>query len=152
MIPSVIDDFYDKLQTMAATAFEDHDQLTDAFDIQNNSDLKLKLGYGIDIRSGNRQAGALDCDYALEKVIVITNTIENPGTDKDIVKRKVAEKALLNAQINMIKQAEVDPNVVASCDKFEYSGDNGIEETFTEKKRFLMIQTTFNLILTKNRS
>lgn len=115
--------------------------------IEENSALSLNRGWGFQVSAGTNTKRKIGCKLSIEREFIITNTIVQRGTARDITIKESAEKTLLEDQFKVIKEFETNPKIAESVSayvgKFEFQGDNGIELIFDGKTNFIMIRSSF---------
>ena len=132
------------LNTKLATVFPlPHRKLTNPFWIDQNDALTLNRGYGFYLGFGSNTNRYVGCNLTLQRQVIVTNTVVNRGTDRDIQIRESAELLLLEDQFNLIKAIELDSSLSGNTAKFTYTNDNGIESIFLGQNNYLKITTSF---------
>lgn len=142
---SAISNIYDAIKTRVATIYPTKRELSDSLFIDNNDELSLNDGYAIHFGTGVNTNRQLGCQYSLQRVITITLTRLIKGTHKDIDKIETIEKLILEDHILLVKDFTENENIGAVVVKRDYVTDGGIERVFTDKKNFIMMETTFQI-------
>lgn len=138
---------YDALKARVVALLPTHLALTNPYAPEQNTEMALKIGYGIRVAAGENSKRNLSCVLSVNRGMEIVLTRKYYGSELNRDAKEAAEKALLEDQFLLIKDVEKDPTLALSgtlC-KFEYVGDTGIEFVFNEDKPFLMIVSSFNM-------
>lgn len=142
---TVVSNVYDAIRTAVQTLFPNKRELSDAIVIDNNDDLTLNDAYGIHFAFGNNTFRLVGCRYSLQRSVSIILTRMIRGTHKDIAKIIEIEKYLLEDQRTLVADFSENQNIGAVTIKRNYVSDGGIERIFTDKKNYIMIETTFEV-------
>lgn len=147
----IIQPAYDALITQVVTSLAMHQELDDNVVIENNSELKLKLGFAIEWGAADNTEKTLDCNESIKQTVYITNTIAVRGTLLDKTARKTAEKALLENCYTLAVAIGKNPQLDNTCDHCKFSGHNGIEPLFDDNNKvFIMTRSTYTIEVIKN--
>lgn len=143
---SKISTIYDAMVTRLAITFPNHFRLPVVYAIEANPEPMISLGYAIRIGSASNLNRHVGCQMDIERLMVVSITREFKALELDIGPKATVEKLLLEDQYSLILDFEKnfalnDPSVSA-C---QFVGDNGIEIVFTERNRFLKIESTFRI-------
>lgn len=142
---SSISNIHDNLYTLVAATLTNHAELRRPTNIELNSDLFLKKGFGISVSSAVRGTRNISCRYWLQRDFIITNTLAIYGTDTSNTIRKIAEKTLLENQKLLITALETDNTLSGYCNNLRFVNDAGIEFIHVDEKDYIMLQSTFTL-------
>jgi hypothetical protein len=141
----IFSEMFDEFESAAATIFSTHQELDDNILIENNSELKLKLGFCLewkDVQNTERHLNG----FSAKQTCVVTNTLANDGFDNDVATRKLATKTILQNCSNLIEWVEENPHLNAKAASIKFLDHPGPEQIFDEnKKAYLMIQATYTL-------
>jgi len=143
---SVISTVYDTVDTHLGTLFSGtHKKFYDPRELGVNDTYALGRGYGFYLGPGNNTNRNISCKLSVQRELVVSLSIINRGTAKDISIRQTAEKQLLEDHFTLIKSFEQDPTLEDLLAKLIYSGDNGIENVFTDRNNYLVIESSFDI-------
>ncbi len=140
---SAISEIYDVVKTTLTDVYSAKKAwpLTNPYDIEDNSDLYLKRGYGFYMGAG-LDKGTMTNEIEMNRELIVTLTLETGAAQNTNKIRESAEKELLEEQAKLLKLLHSDPAISGKA-SVVYQNDNGIESIFGEKENFIMIQSRF---------
>lgn len=141
---SKISQIHDAIYARVISLLPNHKELTNPRFMEQNDALYLRKGFAINITSGENTNRDFACSLSYRRTLLLTNTLQVFGTDRDTTLRKTTEKNLLEDQFLLIKDIEKDPTLNQVTNQINFLSDNGIQEVFFEQGSFLMIQSQIN--------
>ena len=123
-------------------------QLVNPYDIDENTDSALKLGWGIALNSGTNTRRELSCRLSLERTITITFTRARYRSEFNTSQQETNEKLLFEDQYLLIKDLENEPminNATSGIVKFTFESDGGVESVTGESDAYIKLSSIFSL-------
>lgn len=149
---SNISDGFDAIKLAIQTLFPSHQQLTNPYDVAENTTLQLMKGWGIAFGPATNSRRKLACHLSVNRTISIPLTRVRSGSSLDTLKKETNEKLLLEDQYVLIKEMEknvtVNNNNVIT--RFEYTSDNGIETVLSDNDHYIVLVTNFEMEYLEN--
>jgi hypothetical protein len=119
-------------------------QLVNPYDIEENTDSALRLGWGISFGSATNTRREL----SIERTINITFTRARFRSEFNTSQQETNEKLLFEDQYLLIKDLEKEPtinNAVSGIAKFSFDSDGGVESVTGESDAYIKLVTVFSL-------
>lgn len=144
---SNISDAFDAIKTLVETTLPDHKQLTNPYDIGENTTDSLLQGWGLALNAGLNTQRELSCRLSLQRTISIPIARARHGSSLDTLKKETNEKLLLEDQFLIVKALEKDPTVNdnATITRFVFTGDGGIETVYADSDAYIVLISNFEL-------
>lgn len=122
-------------------------QLSNPYDVDENTTSALQKGWGIAIGSASNTNRQLSCNLSLQRTMTIVLTRRRYANELDTVPKETAEKQLLEDQYILIKDLEKAialNSAVSGLTRFQYTSDGGIESVI-EGDAFIKLVTDFEM-------
>ena len=142
---------YDAIKTKLDTLFPSSSgyiQLVNPYDIDENTDSALRIGWGIAFGSATNTRRELSCRLSIERTITITFTRARFRSEFNTSQQETNEKLLFEDQYLLIKDLENEPminNATSGITKFTYESDGGVESVTGESDAYIKLSTVFSL-------
>lgn len=136
---SKISDIIDQLHTIVSDTLTEYKEMSDAFILEDNSDLDLRLGYTIlplPANNTNRETG---CRLSINRDFTITLTMRVFSTENNRTAVRTGIKDLLEDHFSLVKAIENDPSLEANAAKGLYISDEGIGIIAGERDGYLFL-------------
>lgn len=141
---TTFNDVYDDVRTICQTVFSTRTELNNPYFVEDDADIMFDNAWTLSI-GASTNSNRFICGKASmlrDFVVVLVNRYFAPS--RDINARITAEKTIVNAQIDLIKYIEAQPqtdNIV----QIRYDSDGGIEFLEGDRFGFLVLQTTIQV-------
>jgi hypothetical protein len=146
---SKISTFYDALITLINNTFTGSDaklELDDPYNPENNNEVILKNGFGVQIGELVNDKRTLEGKTTFSKRVSVIFTRQHFGSDRNAAVRRTTEKNLLEDELTLIKAIWNDGGTLSSSvSHMIFETDGGIESIFNDKTNFLMLRMDFNI-------
>jgi hypothetical protein len=144
---SNISDAFDAIKTLLETTFPTHKQLSNPYEVPENTTAALMKGWGLALGPGTNTNRNLSCHLSVGRTISIPITRTRHGSSLITAKNETNEKLLLEDQYLLIKAMEKDPTVNdnETITKMIFVGDDGIESVLSDNDHFITIVSRFEL-------
>ena len=146
---SLLSSLIDAIDTRLAVILPSHHVLTDPYQINRNSELSLKQGYGLAINSGTNTNRQIGCALTIQRDITVTISRNFITREFDQATKETTYKNLIEDQLLVIKEFEKDPSISYTLGNkmtnFVFRNDSGIIPVFDGKFDYLMIQSVFSI-------
>lgn len=139
---------FDAIKTKMGTLFPSHIQLSNPYDIEENTIAALELGWGVALGPGTNSNRNLSCNMSIQRTITITITRRRYANELDTESKESAEKSLLEDHYTLIKALEKENTLNSTTSgiaRFVYLSDAGIEVVDTTSDSYIKISTEFEL-------
>lgn len=139
---------FDAIKTKMGTLFPSHIQLSNPYDIEENTTASLELGWGVALGPGTNSNRNLSCNMSIQRTITMTLTRRRYANELDTESKESAEKSLLEDHYTLIKAMEKEGTLnstVSGIARFFYASDNGIEVIVAESDSYIKLSTVFEL-------
>ena len=136
------------LKAKMGTLFPSHIQLSNPYNIEENTALSLSLGWGVALGPGRNSNRNFSCNMSIQRTITITLTRRRYAKELDTDSKETAEKDLLEDHYILIKAMESETTLnstVSGIARFYYSSDGGIEVVVAESESYIKLSTEFEL-------
>jgi len=135
---------YDSIFTIIEATFPNKMELINPYVIEDNNELFLKEGYGIELGSVVLSDAFARVQRQFQRNISISFTKQVIATDKKAAPRIVAEKLLFTEELQLITALKNG----LPCDFCEFVGDEGIE--FIGEGTVNFMRSRMNFIINYN--
>lgn len=144
---SNISDAFDAIKTLMETTFPSHQQLTNPYDVGENTTQQLMKGWGIALGPGFNSEKTISCRISLKKTILIPLTRVRHGSSLLTTNKETNEKLLFEDQFTLIKALEKDPTVSGggSITAMKYVADQGIEVVYGDSDHYIVVNSAFEM-------
>jgi len=146
---SLISDGFDalvlRIETVLDTATNGYTRLPNPYNVQDNTELKLRKGYGVALQSAENTQRNVNCKFSVSRTMEVVLTRLYTGYEENAVERASTEKLLLEDQYKIINDLEQDVTINGQTMYTRWVTDGGIEYVAGETGRFLMLRTQFSL-------
>lgn len=141
---STITDIFNQVNTLLSNTYSStHLKMVDPYNIDLNDEFILNRGYGFFMGPAINTQRLLSCQLSLERQVVISLSVINRGTDRDVDIRESAELLLLEDHFNLVQAVEADATLQGLTAKIAYQGDAGIERVYLDKSNYIYMQSSF---------
>ena len=137
----IFDTIYDQIFTVIETTFPDKFELINPYVIEDNNELYLKNGYGVEIGPMVTTESFARQIRQFTRVINISFTKRVLSSDKITSVRRASEKSLVSDQLALV--VALKNNIAA--DLVEFVSDDSVEVVSAEQDQFLWLRTSFNI-------
>lgn len=143
---TTISNIYDELYLLLPALFPSKKALADSYNIYNNDEFFLADGFGIYVGPASNTRREVACRLSISRQITITLSKAPYAGHKDLDKIKIAEKALLEEHLTLVKDfSKNNTYPYLTSVKRNFIGDSGIERVFGESRSYLSIRLTFEI-------
>ena len=139
---------YDAIKSRMVALFPSAIQLVNPYDVEENSDPALKLGWGIAFGSGSNSRRELSCRLSVERTMTIVFTRARYRSEFSILQQETNEKLLFEDQYTLIKDLEKTPminNAVSGITVFTFESDGGVESVVSDSDAYIKLVSEFTL-------
>lgn len=142
---------FDAIKAKLATLYppgSGYYQLTNPYNIEENTDSAKELGWGIALGHGANTKRNLSNQMSLQRTIRIILTRRRYANELDTDSKESAEKSLLEDQFLLIRSLELEPainNATSGITRFVYVGDDGIESVLADNDSYIKLSSEFEL-------
>ena len=147
---SKVSDVTDALYSLVGTALSTYNELSDPYELENNTELFLRKGYGIAINDGmNNLEQSTSCHrwtvrtYTFSLVNKITTTRENKTSMKTL------QKSIMEDQETVLQAIYDDSTLGGDAVHIEYQSDTGIQYLDIEQIKYFRVDTTLEVTYIK---
>lgn len=131
-----------RVETVLGTGYT---RIPNPYNIEDNTELKLKKGYGLALRDAVNSKRQTNCKFSVNRTVEVILTRLYTGYEENAVDRASLEKLLLEDQYKIINDFEQDFSINGTTMYTRWETDGGIEFVAGETGRFLMLKTQFSL-------
>lgn len=144
---SNISDAYDNLRTRLAAVLPNHKELVDPYNLERNSELFLKQGWGVVVGAGENTSRDIGSRFSVSRRMVVVITRAVAGGDIDVSTRVTAEKTLLEDQKTVINDLQYNGTLNNSAGVFrtDFVSDAGFEPALDDKVGFIALKSEFEI-------
>ncbi|RLC38723.1 hypothetical protein DRH27_01590 [Candidatus Falkowbacteria bacterium] len=138
---TAITDIYDQLVTLIEAALTDYVRLPDPYNVDENTELFLRKGYGVafgDDTNTNRKIGCNKVSIDQQFVVPIMNQVTT--TDTNAVGHAALEKALIEDKFKIVKAIETDSDLSGKTMKALYLGSSAITYLEGDRNKYLLTE------------
>lgn len=135
------------LGTLYATS-SGYIQLTNPYDIAENTTASLEKGWGVAFGAGTNTHRELGCRLSVERKMTVTLTRRRFANELDTAQKEDAEKNIFEDQFLLIKNLENEPtinNAISGITKFAFESDGGIESVYDDTDTYIKLVSVFQL-------
>lgn len=142
---------FDTIKTVMGTLFplaSDYIQLSNPYEIEENTTAALEKGWGIAFGPGNNLSLEISCRLSMQRNIAITLTRRRFANQLDTEAKEDAEKLLLEDQFTLIKYVETNAaldSATSGIAGITFSSDNGIESVAADGDVYIKLTSVFEL-------
>jgi hypothetical protein len=140
---SKITDVFNNLVTFVGGELSDHTRLNDPYNIEENPEMLLRKGWGIQIDDGVDTNRCLSPEYYLGRTFTIVIVRESVAKDSDPVRRELSKLDLLEDLHILIAEAVSENTLYQVAVNFKYISDGGLQEVFVQDKPYNFIEANF---------
>lgn len=116
-------------------------RLPNPYKPEENNDRYLIQAYGLSLGPANNTRRLVNCQFSIERTIIITIARKYEGLENDDLKKAATELQLFEDQFALIKDLETDVTVNGEAMYCRYMGDSGLEYVKGTTDKFLMVRT-----------
>ena len=134
-----VSDIYDALNTLISGTLTTYSKLPDPYNVEDNTELFLKKGYGIafgDDTNTNRKVGCQKITINQQFEIPLMNLVT--ATDSNATGHASLEKLLLEDKFKIIKALENDNDLSGSAMQARYIGGSAITYLEGDRGKYLL--------------
>lgn len=142
---SQITTVYTALVAKMVATYPQHLRLTDADDLENNDQARLRKGWGLRLAQGRNTRRVICPEYHLERQAIVSLTREGPALNSDNATREAAKLALLEDLHLLIAQSVTDLTLDGAVINFQFREDTGPEELLKDGRWYVAIEATFGV-------
>ena len=140
---SKITDVFNNLVTFVGGELSDHTRLNDPYNIEENPEMLLRKGWGIQIDDGVDTNRCISPEYYLGRTFTIVIVRESVAKDSDPVRRELSKLDLLEDLHILIAEAVSENTLYQVAVNFKYISDGGLQEVFVQDKPYNFIEANF---------
>lgn len=140
---SKITDVFNNLVTFVGGELIDHTRLNDPYNIEENPEMLLRKGWGIQIDDGVDTNRCISPEYYLGRTFTIVIVRESVAKDSDPVRRELSKLDLLEDLHILIAEAVSENTLYQVAVNFKYISDGGLQEVFVQDKPYNFIEANF---------
>lgn len=148
-ISTAYDALITRIETVLDAATNNYTRLPNCYNIEDNTDLKLRKGYGVAILAATNSNREL-CKASIERTMEIILTRHYTGAEENAADKASVEKLLLEDQLLIIKDLETSSSLNDTVMFSRWVSDNGIEFVAGETSRFFMLRTQISMEYLEN--
>jgi hypothetical protein len=145
LISSAFDAMVARVETVLDASTNNYTRLPNPYIIEDNTELKLKKGYGIALLSGTNTNRQVNCKFSVNRTMEVILTRLYTGNEENAVTKASLEKLLFEDQYKIIKDFEQDITINGQTMYTRWESDNGIEFVTGTTGRFYVLKTQFAL-------
>lgn len=136
-MPSKIFDIAEKLGQIIETVLPEYKRLPNPYDVNANTFLQLRRGYGIEVGEGTNTQRYVGCLTTWQRTYNITLVRKVTTTDNNVDARIAVEQGILDDHEELLKTFEVDVSMDGLVIKAVVGGDGGINFLDVDRQKFL---------------
>jgi hypothetical protein len=140
-----ISDIYDSLHTNVASVLTSHVRLPDPFNLENNNEQFLRLGYGIATLSAENTNREICNKIWLRRAFQVKVTRQVVTREFDSSGKGTVEKNLLEdlkLVYNLFYKQDLQ---ISGANNVRITGDDGIQFVYTEKINFITVSINIDV-------
>lgn len=140
---TTITDVYNNFVTVIETALPSHKRLHNPYSVEENPEMIVRKGWGLQIDDGINSNRCISPEYYLQRNFSVVITRENVAKDSDPVRRDAAKLELLEDLHLLISASVLDNTLTQVAARFQYESDTGLQEVYIQDKPYSFIQAQF---------
>lgn len=125
------------------TELPTHQRLNDPYNIDENPEMLLRKGWGIQIDNGADVSRCISPEYYIARTFTLVIVRECVAKDSDPSRRETSHLELLEDLHILIAEAVAENTLYQSAVNFKYVSDGGVQEVFVDDKPYNFIQAQF---------
>lgn len=145
IISSGFDALVARVESVLQTSVNGYTRIPNPYNIEDNSEIKLRKGYGIALREGTNTNRQVNCKFSVERTMEVILTRLYTEQDENPVTRSSLEKLLFEDQYKLINDFEQDITINGETMYTKWVSDGGIEFLGGVSGRYLILRTQFSL-------
>lgn len=145
IISTAYDAFIARIETVLDTANQGYTRIPNPYNVEDNTELKLRKGYGLALLNAENTNRQVNCKFSVNRTMEVILTREYTGDEELAVPKSTLEKLLLEDQYKIINNFEQDLTINGSTMYTRWVTDSGIEFVAGQTGRFYMLKTQFLL-------
>lgn len=134
-----------RVETVLDTVAGGYTRLPNPYNIEDNTEIKLRKGYGIALLAGENTNRQVNCKFSVKRTMEIVLTRLYTQREENALTHAAVEKALFEDQFKLINDFEQDISINGTTMYTRWETDGGLEYVSGETGRFLMLKTQFSL-------
>lgn len=149
---SAVTDIYDAIVTKITSAVSDYKRIPNPYDVEANTFLHLRNGFGIEIGPGFNTERFVSCISTWQRTYNIILVKQVLTTQNNTPIRVAIEKDILDDQNTLFKAFEIDPTLGGKVIKTVVQSDSGIAFLAFDNAKFLSMQILIDVEYQENPS
>lgn len=145
IISTAYDAMIDRVEVVLDAVNQGYFRLPNPYIIEDNTELKLKKGYGIALLAGTNTNRQVNCKFSVNRTMEVILTRLYTGYEENAVTKSDLEKLLFEDQYKIIKDFEQDITINGQTMYTRWESDGGIEFVAGSTGRFYVLKTQFSL-------
>lgn len=139
-VSTVFDAFVSKINSVLSN----HVRLHNPYLVEDNPELKLKLGFGVRLGAGTNgeKFSPLDA-LGFRRTVVVVLTRKVAALENDAATKATGEKLLTEDAMTLIKAVHADSTLNGSVKRTVYASDSGVGFIFGEDGNYLFTEVSF---------
>jgi hypothetical protein len=150
LISSAFDAMIARLEVVLDAQANGYTRIPNPYNLEDNTELKLKKGYGIGFLSATNTNRQVNCKFSVNRTMEVTLTRLYTGSEENASSKSNLEKLLLEDQYKIIKDFEQDITINGQTMYTRWESDSGIEFVAGATGRFYALKTQFSLEYLEN--
>jgi len=142
---SKITTIFDNLVTFMETVLPNHARLNDPYQIENNPEMLLRKGWGIQVNDGLDTSRFVCPEYTLSRNFTLVVVRESPAKDSDPARRESAKLEILEDLHTLLVEAVSENTLYGIALDFKYSSDGGFQNVFVDNKPYTYLASIFTV-------
>lgn len=142
---SKIEDIYDAIVTQIESELSGYTRIPNPYDVQNNTFLHLRKGFGIEIGPGSNTERYVGCLSTWERTYTIILVKQVVTTQNNTAVRVMIEKEILDDHELLFKAFETNNSLGGIAMKTVVQSDGGISFLDIDNQKFLSMSIFLNV-------
>lgn len=131
---------YDQFRAILSTVYSGRTELNNPYFLEDDADIMFKTAYCVALSSGENTNRTICAASSIQRDFLVILADRYYAPSRDIAARIVAEKAIINAQLDLIKYIEASPTTTDIV-RMSFVSDNGLEFLAGDRFGFLVLQS-----------
>lgn len=140
-----ITDIFNGLVTFMGATLPSHARLNDPYVIENNPEMLVRKGWGIQVDSGTNTQRFTCPQYTLSRTFTLVVVRECPAKDSDPARRETAKLEILEDLHTLIGAALIDVTLNGLALDFKYVSDSGFQDVYVNEKPYTYLAASFSI-------
>lgn len=142
---SKISDVYTQLLVRIGVLLPSALRLPNPYFLEQNTEKALSHGFGICLGDAENSNRHISRQLSVRRDVIVKLTRKYDAKDLDTLNKEIAEKAILEDKLKLIKDFETDSTLNGTAVFAEYVSDSGIEFINKTQSAFIGLEVRFSI-------